>query len=236
MQRRYLLHLAVAIFTITATAVAQNGPQSLGSIRLSDARISSGLKQALQVGADNAVKLTGRPGGYFNNAAIKILMPKNMRTLETGLRTIGYGPQVDEFILSMNRAAERAAPQARRIFRDAILNMTIGDARRILSGGDTAATEYFRAATSDQLSAAFKPIVSKSMDEVGATRQYKQLIGRYQQIPFANSPSLDIDNYVVAKSLDGLFFMLGEEEKKIRKNPAARVTTVLREVFGARLR
>lgn len=236
MQRRYLLHLAVAIFTITATAVAQNGPQSLGSIRLSDARISSGLKQALQVGADNAVKLTGRPGGYFNNAAIKILMPKNMRTLETGLRTMGYGPQVDEFILSMNRAAERAAPQARRIFRDAILNMTIGDARRILSGGDTAATEYFRAATSDQLSAAFKPIVSKSMDEVGATRQYKQLIGRYQQIPFANSPSLDIDNYVVAKSLDGLFFMLGEEEKKIRKNPAARVTTVLREVFGARLR
>ncbi len=226
--------LLSAFLFLSTLAAAQSFPQSLGSLTLSDAKISSGLKQALEVGTDNAVKLTGRPGGYFDNPAIKILMPKNLKTVETGLRAIGYGPKVDEFILGMNRAAEKAAPQAKRIFRDAILNMSINDARQILKGSDTAATEYFRAKTSAQLTEAFKPIVQQSMNEVGVTRQYHDLIGRYQNIPFANSPKLDIDSYVVQKSLDGLFYMVGEEEKKIRKNPAARVTDLLKQVFGRR--
>jgi hypothetical protein len=170
--------------------------------------------------------------GYFANQAIKILMPEKLRTLETGLRAVGYGPKVDEFVLSMNRAAERAAPSAKQIFWDAIAAMSFDDARKILSGGDTAATEYFRGKTTDKLTTAFRPIVERATNEVGVTRQYKDLVGRYQAIPFAKSESLDVDGYVVDKALLGLFHVLGEEEKKIRTNPTARVTDLLKEVFG----
>ncbi len=210
--------------------------RSLGGLTqqsgLSEEQIASGLKEALHIGTQNAVNLTGKTDGYFGNPAIKILMPEKLRALETGLRAVGYGPQVDEFVLSMNRAAERAAPAAKQIFWDAIGAMTIEDARRIWSGGDTAATEYFRAKTSDKLAAAFRPIVEKATNEVGVTRQYKELIGRYQAIPFVKVESLDVDQYVVMKGLEGLFFVLGEEEKKIRTNPAARTTELLRQVFG----
>ena len=199
---------------------------------LSDAKIGSGLKEALKVGTENTVKLTGRTDGYFMNQAIKILMPEKLQTLEKGLRLVGYGPQVDEFVLSMNRAAERAAPQAKQIFWDAIGEMTFDDARKILSGSDTAATEYFRAKTSDKLTTAFRPVVDRTMNEFNVTRQYKDLVGRYQAIPFAKSEALDIDSYVVTKSLDGLFHVLGEEERKIRTNPTARVTDLLKEVFA----
>ena len=199
---------------------------------LTDAKVASGLKEALQIGTQNTVNLTGKTDGYFRNQAIKILMPEKLQTLESGLRAIGYGPKVDEFILSMNRAAERAAPSARQIFWDAIGAMTFDDAQKILKGGDTAATEYFRRKTSDRLTAAFRPIVERATNEVGVTRQYKDLVGRYQSIPFAKSESLDVDQYVVGKALDGLFHVLGEEEKKIRTNPAARVTDLLKEVFG----
>ena len=199
---------------------------------LSDAKIGSGLREALKVGTENTVKLTGRTDGYFMNQAIKILMPEKLQTLEKGLRLVGYGPQVDEFVLSMNRAAERAAPQAKQIFWDAIGEMTFDDARKILSGSDTAATEYFRAKTSDRLTTAFRPVVDRTMNEFNVTRQYKDLVGRYQAIPFAKSEALDIDSYVVTKSLDGLFHVLGEEERKIRTNPTARVTDLLKEVFA----
>lgn len=202
------------------------------SSTLSEDKIILGLKDALQIGTGNAVTQTGKLDGFFKNAIIKILMPKKLQTVEKGLRAIGYGPKVDEFILSMNRAAEKAAPQAKNIFIGAIKEMTFDDARKILTGGDTAATEFFKAKTTPQLSAAFRPIISKSMNEVGATKQYKDLVGRFEQIPFAKSQSLDIDEYVLGKSLDGLFYMVGEEEKKIRKNPAARVTSILKEVFG----
>src|SRR5574341_1156798 len=199
---------------------------------LSEAKIGSGLQEALKVGTENTVKLTGRVDGYFMNQAIKILMPDKLQTLEKGLRLVGYGPQVDEFVLSMNRAAERAAPAAKEIFWDAIGEMTFDDARRILSGGDTAATQYFKTKTTDRLTTAFRPVVDQAMNEVGVTRQYKELVGRYQAIPFAKSESLDIDHYVVTKSLDGLFHVLGEEERKIRTNPTARVTDLLKEVFA----
>jgi hypothetical protein len=199
---------------------------------LTDAQIAAGLKDALKVGTENTVNLTGRPDGYFRDQAIKILMPEKLRSLESGLRMAGFGPQVDEFILSMNRAAEKAAPAAKQIFWDAIGQMTFEDARGILAGKQTAATDYFRAKTSDRLAAAFKPIVSDSMNQVGVTRQYKELVGRFQMLPFAKAESFDLDQYVVGKSLDGLFYVLGQEEVKIRTNPSARVTELLKEVFG----
>ncbi len=198
---------------------------------LSDAKIGSGLKEALKVGTENTVHLTGKTDGYFLNQAIKILMPEKLQTLEKGLRMVGYGPQVDEFVLSMNRSAEHAAPHAKQIFWDAIGEMTFEDARKILAGNDTAATQYFKGKTTGKLTAAFQPVVEKSMNEVGATRRYNELVGRYQTIPFVKSETFDINHYVVSKALDGLFHVLGEEEHKIRTNPAARVTDLLREVF-----
>ncbi len=203
-----------------------------GTGGLSDAKIGSGLKEALQIGTENAVNLTGKMDGYFLNQAIKILMPEKLRNVEKGLRAVGYGPEIDEFVLSMNRAAERAAPHAKQIFWDAIGEMTFEDVRKILSGHDTAATDYFKGKTTDKLTVIFKPPVSNAMNEVGVTRQYKELVGRYENIPFVKKESFDIDHYVVTKALDGLFYMVGEEEKKIRKNPAARVTDLLKEVFG----
>ncbi len=195
-------------------------------------KIGSGLKEALQIGTENAVHFTGKTDGYFLNQAIKILMPQKLRTFEKGLRAVGYGPQVDEFVLSMNRAAEKAAPFAKQIFWDAVREMTFDDARNILSGNDTAATEYFKGKTTNKLTDVFKPIVDKTMNEVGVTRQYKELVGRYENIPFVKKESFVLDHYVVSKALGGLFHMVGEEEKKIRKNPTARTTDLLKEVFG----
>lgn len=229
--------LGVYLLFNTSPALAQLDQilKGLGGAKqggLSDAKIGSGLKEALQVGTENAVKLTGRTDGYFKNQAIKILMPERLRTLEKGLRAVGYGPQIDEFVLSMNRAAERAAPAAKQIFWDAIGEMTFDDARKILNGGDTAATDYFKVKTTDKLTTAFRPTVEKTMNEYNVTRQYKELVGRYQAIPFVKSETFDIDSYVVRKSLDGLFYTVGQEERKIRTNPAARATDLLKEVFG----
>jgi len=199
---------------------------------LSDAKIGSGLKEALQIGTENAVNITGKTDGYFMNQVIKILMPEKLKTFEKGLRAVGYGPQIDEFVLSMNRSAEKAAPFAKEIFWDAIGEMTFDDVRKILSGNDTAATDYFKGKTTNKLTDTFKPIVSNSMNEVGVTRQYKELVGRYESIPFVKKESFDLDQYVVSKALGGLFHMVGEEEKKIRTNPTARTTNLLKEVFG----
>jgi len=237
----HLLLAAIFIFMGAWPAEAQfdrllkDLGKDLGKVQptaLSDEKVVAGLKEALQVGTENTVNLTGKTDGYFLNEAIKILMPEKLRTLEKGLRTVGYGPQVDEFVLSMNRAAEQAAPQAKQIFWDAIKAMSFEDARKIWGGNETAATDYFKGKTSDKLAAAFKPIVDKSMNEVGVTRQYKELVGRFQAIPFAKTESFDLDHYVTDKSLAGLFYVLGQEEKKIRTNPAARVTDLLKEVFG----
>jgi hypothetical protein len=163
----------------------------------------------------------------------QIIKGLGLGTKEAGLSNakIGYGSQVNEFVLSMNRAAEKAAPSAKQIFWDAIGEMTFEDARKILSGHDTAATDHFKRKTSDKLAVVFKPIVDKAMNEVGVTRQYNDLAGKFQAIPFVKSESLDINHYVVTKALDGLFHVLGEEEKKIRTNPSARVTDLLKEVF-----
>jgi len=201
---------------------------------LSDAKIGSGLREALKVGTENAVVQTGQIDGFLRNKAIKILMPRPLQSIEQPLRLVGYGPQIDEFILSMNRAAEKAAPFAKEIFWDAIGQMTFDDARKILNGNDTAATDYFKTKTSKRLHTAFRPPVESVMADVGVTRQYNDLIGRYKSIPFAQSISFDIDQYVTEKTTDGIFYVVAQEEKKIRTNPAARATDLLKEVFGGR--
>jgi len=197
-----------------------------------EVKIGAALKQALQVGTENAVKLTGQTDGYFGNKAIKILMPERLRTVEKGLRTAGYGPEVDKLVLSMNRAAERAAPEAKKIFWDAIGKMTIDDAQRILNGTPTAATDYFKDKTSASLTLAFRPIVDRAMDEVGTVKQYNELLGQAKAIPFLNTENYDLDRYVVGKALDGLFRVVGDEERKIRSDPGARVTSLMKEVFA----
>ncbi len=232
MQRRsFILNLCSSAMLPVGLSFTTKAVQLGG---LSDSKIIAGLKEALEIGTGNAVNLTGRIDGFFKNVAIKILMPKQLNTVAKTLRTLGQSALVDEFVLSMNRAAEKAAPEARKLFVGALKEMTFDDGRKILFGNDTAATEYFKGKTTVKLTSAFRPIVSKAMDEVGATRQYKDLIGRLQQIPFVKTQSLDIDEYVVGKALDGLFFMVGEEEKKIRKDPLARVSSILKDVFGKR--
>jgi hypothetical protein len=196
-------------------------------------RIGAALKEALQVATDNAVKLTGRDDGYLADAAIKILLPEQVRKLEPGLRTIGFGPQVDELVVGMNRAAEQAAPSAKKIFWDAIGDMTIDDGGRLLDGGGTAATGYFKAKTSDRLAAAFRPIVEERLSQVGVAPQYRELATAARSLPFVKVESLDVDQYVVGKALDGLFHVVGEEERTIRTNPAARVTDLLKQVFDS---
>ena len=209
------------------------GAKSGGSAGAGDAKTdAAGLKEALAVGTERAVASLGRADGYFGNAAVKILMPSGLQKVAEVARMAGYQKQVDEFILSMNRAAEAAAPLAASIFGDAIRAMTFDDVRGILSGGDTAATDFFRAKTSDKLYAAFKPVVSKKVDEVGATKAYKAMIGQYDAVPMVSKKSLDLDHYVTEKALAGLFLMLGQEEKAIRTNPAARTTDLLKSVFG----
>jgi hypothetical protein len=225
--------VSVMWLAVAASLFADRDQMVLAQARgLSDATIASGLKEALQVGTQNAVSVTGRPDGYFQNAAIKILMPSQLQPIEKGLRAVGYGPQLDELVLSMNRAAERAAPAAKPIFLEAITAMSFDDARKIVTGSPTAATEYFKGKTSEKLTAAFQPVVAQTMGEVGVTRQYQELMGRAQAIPFLKSAPFDLDRYVVGKSLDGLFYVLGQEEQKIRTNPTARATDLLKQVFG----
>jgi hypothetical protein len=199
-----------------------------------DSQVVAGLKEALTVGTGNAVSLVSVTDGYFSNQAIKILMPDKVQKVADVLGKAGYQKQVDEFVVSMNRAAEKAAPQAKSIFVSAIKEMSVEDAKKILNGGDTAATEFFQAKTSARLYETFKPIVSSRMDEVGATRNYKEMMGRYTALPFMKAESVDLDHHVTNKSLDGLFYMVGQEEKKIRTDPAARVTDLLKTVFGGK--
>ncbi len=199
---------------------------------LSNDKLVAGLKEALRVGTGNAVAETGRPDGFLKNAAIKILLPEKLRTVGKGMRMVGMGSQVDALEVGMNRAAEQAAPKAKAIFLDSLTRMTFSDARQIFTGGDTAATEYFKRTSTDELTAAFAPIVHRAMENVGVVRQYNKMLQNPMAAPLRNDKEFDLDNYVVSKTMDGLFYMLGEEEKKIRTDPAAQITPILREVFG----
>jgi len=191
------------------------------------AATAAGLKEAFTIGSGNVSKVDG----YLKNEIIKILMPEKIRKVADVLSNVGYKKEVDSFVMSMNRAAEKAAPKAASYFVDAIKEMSFDDARKILAGGDTSATEFFKQKTYEKLHNAFKPIISASMNEVGTTRSYKQMMSKYESIPFMDKQSVDLDHYVTNKSLDGLFYMIGQEEKNIRTNPAARVTDLLKTVF-----
>jgi uncharacterized protein DUF4197 len=229
--------LALCCSTYTAAQLDEVLKKAEGSLEqrdtsgLSNDKIIAGLKQALQVSTSKAVALTGRPDGFLKNEAIKILLPPKLETAAKGMRMLGMGAKVDELEVGMNRAAEQATPQAKEIFLAALKKMTFEDARHILTGGDTAATDYFKRTSSGDLTTAFSPIVHRSMEHVGVVQQYDQVI---KSAPggSAIAGQFDLDKYVVGKTLDGLFHMLGEEEKQIRKDPAAQTTALLKEVFG----
>lgn len=200
---------------------------------LDDATVVKGLKEALSTGTANAVASVSKTDGYFGNQLIRILMPERLRTAADLLGRFGFRQEVDDFVLAMNRAAEKAAPKAKEHFISALKAMTFDDAQKILQGGDTSATDYFRRSTDKAIFAEFKPIVSASLQDVGAVQSYRQLASSFKSIPIAGSfADVDLDNYVTNKAVDGLFTMIGEEEKKIRTNPAARGTELLKKVFG----
>jgi len=203
-----------------------------GRAPLAEEQIVAGLKEALRVGTGHAVELTSQAGGYFGNPRIRIPMPPRLKRLADTLKAMGLTRQVDEFVLSMNRAAEQAAPAATAIFLDAVTAMTFEDARQILEGQEDEATRYFKAQTSARLTALFRPIVHGSMEQVGVTRLYQDLTTRYTALPLASRPDLDLDQYVTMKSLDGIFLLVADEERRIRTDPAARVTAILQEVFA----
>jgi hypothetical protein len=202
-----------------------------GSSGVSQSEIVEGLKEALEIGTGNTVQALSKPDGYYGNPELNIPLPQSFQTLEKILRATGFGPQLDAFELSMNRAAEKAAPEAEALFVDAIRAMTFSDAEQILKGGDDAATVYFKSKTSDRLQAIFKPIVHASMENVGVTQAYQALSDKIETIPFVADYAVDLDDYVTGKSIDGLFIRLAEEEARIRNDPAARATELLKKVF-----
>ncbi len=204
----------------------------LGAVGLPVSTQTSGLKEALRVATERAVEATSQAGGFLDNSKIRIRLPGKLAKMTSGLRALGMGPQVDEFEIAMNRAAEKAAGEATPVFVDAIQKMSFQDASGIVTGGDTAATDYFRKTTSGPLRERFRPIVEQSMQNVGAAKQYDQLVGRYTSLPLASAPNLDLTDYVTDATLRGLFTVVGEQEKQIRTNPAARGTDLLKQVFG----
>jgi len=199
---------------------------------LTQEEITAGLKEALRIGTENAVQKVSRVGGYYNNPKIRIPLPESVQKVEKVLRLAGLGSQVDAFEKSMNRAAERAAPEAKSLFWDGIKAMTFSDAKKILNGRENEATLYFKEKTWDRLQVVAKPVVHDAMGEVGVTRSYQNLEAKARTVPLAGSFSFDLDQYVTDRALDGLFQMLAEEEKKIREDPAARTTQLLKKVFG----
>ena len=230
----------IALLTInTSVTHAQFGDllkrtqKALSGSKLSENEITQGLKEALQIGTVNAVQMGSKIDGYYKNPHIKIPLPEEVQKMGKILEVAGLSQHVDAFELSMNRAAEQAAPEAKSLFWEAIKQMNFSDAQKILEGQDNAATLYFKDKTSKRLHDIFKPIVHQTMSKVGTTRTYQDLAAKIQSIPFAGSLNFDLDQYVTDNALDGLFFLLSEEEIKIRQDPTARVTDLLKEVFGS---
>jgi hypothetical protein len=200
---------------------------------LDEQTVVAGLKEALTVGSTRAVGVTSRVNGYLGNVLIRISLPESFKKAETTLRRVGMGRQVQELEVAMNRAAEKAAGQARDVLWQAVRGMTIEEGFRILRGGSTAATDYFRQRTAYVLHQRFRPIVHSKIAEVGLARLYKRLSDSYLALPLTKRSDLvDLDEYVTERALNGLFTVLAQEEKRIRENPAARTTELLREVFG----
>lgn len=212
---------------------ASSGSQDESSLSgLDEATIASGLKEALALGTKKAVGLVSKLNGYYGNDAIKILLPEKVQAAADLLGKFGYQKQVDDFVMSMNRAAEKAAPKAASHFAEAIRGMTIDDARNLLAGGKSSATDYFRSKTSEKLYDEFKPQVAETMNQVGVARFYNAMMAKVPTTLFARPQSLELTHYVTDKALEGLFTMVALEEQKIRENPVARTTDLLKKVFG----
>jgi len=199
---------------------------------LSEKDAAEGIKEALVKGTGESVAIVSKTDGYFLNPEIKIPFPENAKTIETTLRNIGLGSKVDELVITLNRAAEDAAKGAQSIFVAAITAMKISDAIQIVGGKNDAATQYLKKTTTTELRAKFSPLIKTSLDKVDATRIWHELITTYNQIPFVNKQNPDLTEYVTDKAINGLFTMIAREELKIRQDPAARTSELLRKVFA----
>jgi len=232
MRKLHILTLGL-LFTFFSSCDTVNqiaGQMGLGTP--TDAEINSGLKQALELGTGYASERLSQEDGYLGNQLIKITFPEEAKKIENTLRSIGLGSLCDQVITSVNRAAEDAAIEAKPIFVAAIKEMTIQDVKNILLGADNAATVYFEGKTTSQLEGKFEPIISSSLDKVGATKYWGDVINRYNQVPLVTKVNPDLSAYVTQKAIDGLFYEIAKEELKIRENVAARSTVLLQKVFG----
>jgi hypothetical protein len=216
------------------TTAQTSGDSDAGLQALSNTEMTKGLKQALDQGVQHAVKQLGQPGGYLDNARVRIPMPDQLAWTEKTLRAIGQDRIADDFVASMNHAAERAVPEVATVFGDAIQAMTLEDARGILEGPDDAATRYFRESSSDALAQRMRPIISEATSATGVTSYYKSMMSKAGSLTSLLGPqSVDLDGYVTQKAMDGLFLMIAEQEKLIRENPVERSTAILQKVFGS---
>lgn len=207
---------------------------SVSGVDLTNDEMVSGLKEALGKGTQYAVEQLGQEGGFLDNSKVRIPMPESLQWVESSLRTLRQDALADEFVETMNHAAERAVPEAAAIFGDAISRMTIEDAQNILSGPDDAATQYFRDNTEDALTDKMRPIVEEATAKTGVTSAYKNMTAQAGGLAgLMGGDATDLDGYVTGKTLDGLFLVIAEEEKKIRENPLARSSDLLKKVFGA---
>ena len=199
---------------------------------LTEKDASDGIREALVNGTDSSVRIVSAVNGFWGNPEIKIPFPPDAREMESKLRAIGMGKKVDEFNESMNRAAEKAATEAKPIFVNAIKSMTVKDAISIVRGPENSATIYLKKTTSKDLTEKFQPVIKTALDNVDATRYWKDLITTYNKIPLVRKMNPDLPQYVTQKALDGLFVMISKEELRIRKDPAARTSELLKKVFG----
>lgn len=214
-------------------AVNQATGSGLGS-NLSNDEVVSGLREALNVGSNAAAGSASKKDGFLKNPLIKIPFPKEAKVVETKARQIGMGAQVDKFVTTMNRAAEEASKEAVPVFVGAIKGMTITDGLSILRGGENAATNYLKFKTTTELTNRFSPIVKNAINRVELTKYWNPIIRAYNKVPGVRKQNPDLDRYITEKTLEGLFILLAQEEAKIRKDPAAQVTALLKKVFGGK--
>jgi len=228
--------LGIIIFLMITGCSKQQISKSLGGIldsnSLTTEEVSAGLKEALIKGISQGSASASKTNGYYKNPRIKIPLPPDIQEIEGKLRDIGLGSEVDKFLLTLNRGAEKAATEAKPIFINAIRSMTIRDAWGILKGDEHAATNYLKKTTSNQLRNAFQPEISKALEAVNATKYYSTIVTSYNKLPFVTRIDPDLESYATDQAIEGLFYLIAQEEEKIRKNPAARTTELLREVFG----
>jgi hypothetical protein len=217
----------LALLVISASAAAGAAPS------VTDAEANSGLKQALADGSAAAVAQLGVENGFLGNPKVKIPLPPALQKIESALRFAGMRKQADDLVVAMNRAAEAAVPEAKALLVDSVRRMSIQDARGILTGGETAATDYFRRTTQTQLAQRFLPIVKKATDQVGLAEQYNSLAGQGMQLGLIKKEQSTIEGYVTQKALDGLYLMVAEQEKAIRQNPLGASSDIVKRVFGS---